>query len=127
MSAAADLRRAVLERVPVIMAQAAVRVKVELKAAEPRRKTGELAGSQFVSPSVSGISAAIEVGYGSIHANYTNDGTSPHVINGRPWLYWPGAEHPVRRVNHPGNRGTKWFTNAISARAWTAILSDCVS
>jgi len=30
-------------------------------------------------------------------------GTRPHLIEGNPWLWWEGASHPVRRVNHPGN------------------------
>ncbi len=36
------------------------------------------------------------------HAAFVILGTSPHVIEGSPWLYWEGAEHPVRRVMHPG-------------------------
>ena len=35
---------------------------------------------------------------------YVEKGTGPHVIEGNPWLYWSGADHPVRRVNHPGTR-----------------------
>lgn len=41
-------------------------------------------------------------------ANYGGDveyGSAPHVIRARnaKALFWPGAEHPVRQVNHPGN------------------------
>lgn len=36
------------------------------------------------------------------HFPWVVEGTQPHIIEGNPWLYWPGAEHPVRRVNHPG-------------------------
>lgn len=35
---------------------------------------------------------------------YVEKGTKPHVITGNPYLYWEGADHPVRRVNHPGTR-----------------------
>lgn len=31
-------------------------------------------------------------------------GTKPHPITGNPFLYWPGASHPVRSVRHPGTR-----------------------
>ena len=36
------------------------------------------------------------------YAEYVMAGTRPHIIEGNPWLSWPGAEHPVRRVWHPG-------------------------
>ena len=36
------------------------------------------------------------------HAAYVILGTRPHIIEGSPWLYWDGADHPVRRVMHPG-------------------------
>ena len=36
------------------------------------------------------------------YAEYVMAGTGPHIISGNPWLSWPGAEHPVRRVWHPG-------------------------
>lgn len=41
-------------------------------------------------------------------ANYGGDveyGSAPHVIRARTKraLFWPGAEHPVKQVNHPGN------------------------
>jgi hypothetical protein len=34
--------------------------------------------------------------------DYVIEGTSPHEIFGNPWLYWPGALHPVHHVHHPG-------------------------
>lgn len=33
---------------------------------------------------------------------FLEKGTKPHIITGNPWLYWPGAKHPVKKVNHPG-------------------------
>lgn len=36
------------------------------------------------------------------YAEYVMAGTGPHIISGNPWLSWPGADHPVRRVWHPG-------------------------
>lgn len=44
--------------------------------------------------------------------------TRPHVIEARNKraLFWPGAAHPVRRVNHPGSniRPKKFFSTPIS-------------
>lgn len=41
---------------------------------------------------------------GVSYAKFVHDGTRPHLILPRvkKALYWPGADHPVRRVNHPG-------------------------
>src|SRR5947209_6882233 len=38
------------------------------------------------------------------YAAYVEFGTKPHVIEAKTKkaLYWPGASHPVRKVNHPG-------------------------
>lgn len=40
-------------------------------------------------------------------------GTRAHVIRGNPWLYWEGAEHPVRRVNHPGTAPNDYVSRAF--------------
>lgn len=40
-------------------------------------------------------------------AVWLEQGTRAHVINGHPWLYWKGARHPVRSVNHPGTPAYK--------------------
>jgi hypothetical protein len=48
-----------------------------------------------------GFEAGPTANYGA-HIEY---GAGPHVIrprNGRA-LFWPGADHPVAKVNHPGN------------------------
>jgi len=52
-------------------------------------------------------------------------GTRPHVITGNPWLYWPGAEHPVRRVNHPGNK--PWHWNSIAQNQWKAGIQNLIN
>lgn len=40
-------------------------------------------------------------------------GTKPHVIEGDPYLYWPGAKHPVRRVNHPGTKPNNYIKESV--------------
>jgi len=37
-------------------------------------------------------------------AVWLEKGTDPHTITGNPFLFWPGARHPVRSVRHPGTR-----------------------
>lgn len=58
---------------------------------------------------------------GSLDVNYATDvemGTSPHVIKPRfkQALYWPGADHPVKRVNHPGTRAQPYLRPALYQR-----------
>lgn len=58
---------------------------------------------------------------GSTDVNYSTDvelGTAPHVINAKPGsaLYWPGADHPVKRVNHPGTRPYPYLRPALFQR-----------
>lgn len=46
-------------------------------------------------------------------------GTPPHTIfpvNAKA-LYWPGAPHPVKKVNHPGTAGNLFLDRAIENTA----------
>ncbi|MFD9464376.1 HK97 gp10 family phage protein [Streptomyces sp. NPDC060027] len=45
-------------------------------------------------------------------------GSSPHVITPRnaKALYWPGARHPVARVNHPGTPAQPFLRPALYRR-----------
>ena len=60
---------------------------------------------------------------------YLEMGTRPHVIEGNPYLYWPGADHPVRRVNHPGTRPYPYVapTAEQMKTEFPRIMSDHVS
>lgn len=58
---------------------------------------------------------------GSTDVNYATDvelGTAPHVIvpNAKQALSWPGAEHPVKKVNHPGTRPYPYLRPALFQR-----------
>lgn len=46
------------------------------------------------------------------HVEY---GTGPHIIrpNAKKALYWPGAEHPVAKVNHPGTPAFPFLRPAL--------------
>ena len=66
-----------------------------------------------------GISANTE--YAAIHEY--GGRTSPHVIEPRTAgaLFWPGASHPVKRVNHPGSviREKRYLRNPVEHEALT--------
>lgn len=58
---------------------------------------------------------------GSLDCNYATDvemGTSPHVIlpRNKKALYWPGADHPVAKVNHPGTPPFPYLRPALFQR-----------
>jgi len=48
---------------------------------------------------------------------YVEFGTEAHVIEPRvkKALWWEGAEHPVKRVHHPGTPARPWLTPAVEA------------
>lgn len=45
------------------------------------------------------------------YAPFVEFGTRPHVIlpKNKKALYWPGAAHPVRKVNHPGSKPNRFM------------------
>lgn len=49
------------------------------------------------------------------YAYYVEMGTRPHVIrpNGKKALFWAGAEHPVKKVNHPGTKPEPFLRPAL--------------
>lgn len=58
---------------------------------------------------------------GSLDCNYSTDvelGTPPHVIlpRNKKALYWPGAAHPVAKVNHPGTEPRPYLRPALFQR-----------
>jgi hypothetical protein len=58
---------------------------------------------------------------GSLDVNYATDvemGTAPHVIvpRNKKALYWPGADYPVRKVNHPGTQAQPYLRPALLQR-----------
>lgn len=58
---------------------------------------------------------------GSLDVNYSTYvemGTPPHVImpRNKKALYWPGAAHPVAKVNHPGAEPQPYLRPALLQR-----------
>lgn len=61
--------------------------------------------------------AAVTVSNIADHALIVEFGSRPHVIEpkNKQALYWPGARHPVKRVNHPGTPAHHVLRNALRA------------
>lgn len=63
---------------------------------------------------VVGMGATVKI---STHADYAmpvHEGSGRHVIKPRDKraLWWPGAAHPVKSVNHPGNKPNRFMVRA---------------
>lgn len=50
----------------------------------------------------------ISLSHGVDYGEVLEEGSKPHIIKPRTKkaLYWKGASHPVKAVNHPGTKGT---------------------
>src|SRR5229473_2627633 len=62
----------------------------------------------------------VSVGSALIYAPYVVLGTRAHQIlpRSKQALFWPGAAHPVRSVNHPGTKPNPFMTDALQAVRW---------
>ena len=38
-----------------------------------------------------------------------------HIPKDKKALYWPGAAHPVRKVNHPGSKANDFMGRIVAA------------
>lgn len=58
---------------------------------------------------------AVSVHVGSDHWADVEYGTNPHTIypRTRKALWWPGAKHPVSKVNHPGTPAQPFIRPAL--------------
>ena len=107
----------------------AVSQELEKTAHRIERQAKELApidtGELRRSITTEGSGLDYEIGTNLEYSEYIEDGTSPHIINGNPYLYWEGASHPVRRVNHPGNKAYLYMETAFNTQ--TEDLEDRIS
>lgn len=79
-------------------------------------KTGRLRASittEGVKASGDGLS--VTVGTNVVYAPFVEYGTPAHVILPvtKKALYWTGADHPVRSVNHPGSKAYPYLRPAL--------------
>ena len=93
---------------------AAFAVDREVKEAAPVI-TGNLQGATSID-NLSDYEKRIFVDEGiAPYAIYVIKGTKPHDIypvNAKA-LYWPGAEHPVKVVHHPGTEANDYFSTGV--------------
>jgi hypothetical protein len=93
---------------------AAFAVDREVKEASPVI-TGNLQGATSID-NLSDYEKRIFVDEGiAPYAIYVIKGTKPHDIypvNAKA-LYWPGADHPVKVVHHPGTEANDYFTTGV--------------
>ncbi|KRV48785.1 hypothetical protein AQ490_23220 [Wenjunlia vitaminophila] len=86
---------------------------------EARRRapvdTGRLRSSIVSRAESSGRSVGYSVGTNVNYAAAVEYGVAPHVIvpTTKKALYWPGAAHPVAKVNHPGSPGRPFMRPAL--------------
>lgn len=58
---------------------------------------------------------SIYLSHGVEYGAILEEGSKPHVIKpkNKKYLYWKGAAHPVKEVNHPGTKGFKTIENTL--------------
>lgn len=80
-------------------------------------KTGEYKRSFKIERTRVRGKAAVEVRNDAPHALVVEFGSRPHVIEPRDKqaLSWPGARHPVKKVNHPGTPAFHVLRRALRA------------
>lgn len=85
-------------------------------------KTGALRNSRRISQGY----RSTRIEFTAPQGEWTDRGTAAHRINGRPLLvfFWPKVGRVVflRHVNHPGNKGSRWFSNVMTSSNWQAAL-----
>ncbi len=84
---------------------------------EPPRKTGDYGRGLTLVRTRGRGKAAVQLVATADHSALLEFGTRPHVIEPKnaKALHWPGARHPVARVNHPGTPALHILRRALRA------------
>lgn len=98
--------------------RAVERTRIDVQNEARRRArvdTGRLRSSIVSRAETSGRAVGYVVGTNVKYAADVENGTDPHVIvpKDKKALYWPGARHPVGKVNHPGTKAYPFMRPAI--------------
>lgn len=91
--------------------------KLALAVYEPHRKTGAYGRGFRRERTVIRGQAAMRLVNIDPKSPLLEHGTRPHVIEpkNKQALYWEGARHPVRKVNHPGTPALHIMRTALRA------------
>jgi hypothetical protein len=81
-----------------------------------RVNTGRLRSSIVAIESGGRFTFTVTIGTNVEYAADVEYGTAPHVIypKDKKALFWPGAAHPVAKVNHPGTRPYPFMRPAVA-------------
>lgn len=61
----------------------------------------------------------------TIYPLFVHEGTDPYTItpkSPKKALFWKGAKHPIRRVNHQGIKANPYFEKSLKSKAVDAAL-----
>jgi hypothetical protein len=95
--------------------------------------TGELKRSQRISVSESENRVSVNISYEAPYWKVTDQGAPAHEIHAKnePMLrfFWEGGPDGDRwykflMVNHPGQQGTNWYSDTVTAQNWSDALYD---
>lgn len=103
--------RASARGIDSIMADCVSEAKAKVKVVTATLQGGiQMRPAKIIGSKVVGIWGVWNVAY----ALPVEVGTGPHIIVPRTKqaLYWPGAEHPVKRVRHPGTKPSPYLRPA---------------
>lgn len=64
-----------------------------------------------------GRDMVLYLSHGVKYGGALEEGTAPHVIRpkNKKALFWPGAAHPVKKVNHPGTKAYPIIEDTLKA------------
>lgn len=125
------LRRQVQTRAARAQVMAAATMKTKYRAAAPYGKGPEAGATQASVDVINFTGSTAQLACTAVattpQAKYTDEGTEPHVIRARNKkalrFRYRGRIVVVKLVNHPGNKGTGWFSK-LGARDWPAALQQ---
>ncbi|MGI3198439.1 HK97-gp10 family putative phage morphogenesis protein [Streptomyces sp. GLT-R25] len=100
------------------MARAVERTRIDVQNEARRRApvdTGRLRSSIVSRAEGHGRQVGYVIGTNVNYASAVEYGTAPHVIKPKykKALFWPGANHPVAKVNLPGTRPQPFMRPAL--------------
>jgi len=130
--AKADALRRKLEKEALAQARRAAKIiATNLDAVVPR-DTGTLADSQEVRVEMNGPKVTAKVGYSAPHALWTDEGAKRHdiIATNTDNLWFEGTNAFAGRmilvqwVDHPGQKGTKWYSNEVTDEKWAEALEQ---
>ena len=87
-----------------------VKRRIPSKTSRLKGSFGGATGWKWVRGRVASIGTSVS------YSRYVDEGTRPHIIRPRTKkaLYWKGASHPVKSVNHPGTKPYEYIKKGVA-------------